>query len=118
MQSHPNPYRPEPGARFLERRGEAPYLLIFETKQYDRIIPPQVSKVRVAGETQGDHRSSAFIHPSSLNGALLEVIEVSWGDNTWPAAGPNSRQLKRHPLTSKLPQVAALVLDLDRAVQR
>ena len=25
-----------PGGRFLERRGEAPYLLIFETKHYDQ----------------------------------------------------------------------------------
>ena len=28
------------GARFLQRRGEAPYLMIFETDQYDRLIPP------------------------------------------------------------------------------
>ena len=27
------------GARFLQRRGAAPYLMIFETSEYDRLIP-------------------------------------------------------------------------------
>ena len=42
-----------PGGRFLERRGEAPYLLIFETKQYDQLIPHLKSLgVRISSEME------------------------------------------------------------------
>lgn len=75
-------------ARFLERRGEAPYCLIFETQEYDRLIPHLRSLgVRITSETQAEDGRSAFIHPASANGALLEVVEVSSPGNSWPAAG-------------------------------
>jgi hypothetical protein len=107
------------GARFLERRGEAPYLLIFETTEYGRLIPHLKSiGIRVTGESQDGHHRSAFIHPSSTNGAFLEIVEVSGGGNPWPAAGPDWQTAERRPLTRQLRQVAVLVRDLDQATQR
>ena len=110
-------------ARYLERRGEGPYLLIFETKQYDQLIPHLKSLgVRVTGETQRDDHRSAFVHPSSANGAFLEIIEVGDTQNSWPAAGPivspNEGEQERRPLTRQLKQAAVLVRDLDQATQR
>ena len=59
------------GARFLQRRGEAPYLMIFETDQYDRLIPHlRDMGVRITGETQHEGSRSAFLHPSSCNGGI------------------------------------------------
>lgn len=111
-----------PGARFLDRRGEAPYLLIFETREYDRLIPHLKSLgVRVTSETEEPHQRSAFVHPASANGAFLEVIEVikaPGGDNTWPAADPRWAEAEIRPLTRQLRQVAVLVRDLDQAVRR
>ena len=108
-----------PSERFLERRGEAPYLLVFETKQYDRLISRLKSlAVDVTDETQDGQQRSAFIHPSSVNGTFLQVIEVSGGDNPWPAAGGAWLQGGRTPLTKQLRQVAVLVRDLDHAVGR
>lgn len=49
--------QPTPGdsaaGRFLSRRGEAPYLLVFETKEYDRMLPHLKSQgVRITAEIQ------------------------------------------------------------------
>ncbi|MDA0265234.1 MAG: VOC family protein [Chloroflexi bacterium] len=108
-------------ARYLERRGEAPYMLIFETSEYDRLVPHLRSLgVRLSEEAEDDYRH-AFIHPSSANGALLEIIEVSpsfKARNPWPAAGPDWQALEREPLTKQLRQMAVLVRDLDQAVAR
>ena len=107
------------GGRFLERRGEAPYCLIFETQDYDRLIPHLRSLgVRIASEFQEEEERSAFIHPSSANGALLEVVEVTSQSNPWPGAGPDWQTASQQPLTRQLRQVAVLVRDLDQAVQR
>ncbi len=106
-------------ARYLERRGEGPYLLIFETKQYDQLISHLKSLgVRVTGETQRDGHRSAFVHPSSANGAFLEIIEVGDTQNPWPAAGPKGLEQQRRPLTRQLKQAAVLVRDLDQATHR
>ena len=110
-------------ARYLERRGEAPYLLIFETREYDRLIPHLKSMgVRLSEESPeesaaGDYRHT-FIHPSSANGAFLEIIEVTGGNNPWPPAGPEWQSLEHRPLTKQLRQMAVLVRDLDEAVDR
>ena len=106
-------------ARYLERRGEAPYMLIFETREYDRLIPHLKSLgVRLTEEPSADDYRHAFVHPSSANGALLEIIEITGGDNPWPAAGPDWQSLERRPLTKQLKQMAVLVRDLDQAVNR
>ncbi len=117
-------------ARFLARRGEAPYLLIFETKAYDQLLPHLKSLgVRITSETQHETYRSAFIHPASTNGAFMEVIEVKAGfklvptANPWPPAGPDwvlqgETHRNRHPLTLQLRQVAVLVSDLDQATER
>lgn len=106
-------------ARYLERRGEAPYMLIFETSEYDRLIPHLKSLgVRLSEETAAPDYRHAFVHPSSTNGALLEIIEVTDTANPWPPAGPGWQTLSHQPLTKQIRQMAVLVRDLDVAVQR
>ena len=105
------------GARFLQRRGEAPYLIIFETTEYDRLIPHlRAQGVRITGETEHDGSRSAFLHPSSCNGAFLEIIEVTDPTNPWPAAGNDWQSTGRQPGTVQLRQVAIIVNDLDAAI--
>ena len=115
------------GARFLRRRGEAPYLIIFETREYDRLRRRlRQAGVRITGETEHHGSRSAFLHPSSCNGAFLEIVEVSDPDNPWPAAGPDWASLPRPPGVQppdarppgvvRLRQVAIIVRDLDAAL--
>ena len=106
-------------ARYLERRGEAPYMLIFETSEYDRLIPNLKSMgVRLSEEPVTDDYRHAFIHPSSANGAFLEIIEVTGGENPWPPAGPDWQTLEHKPLTKQIRQMAVLVCDLDEAIDK
>jgi methylmalonyl-CoA/ethylmalonyl-CoA epimerase len=105
------------GARFLQRRGEAPYLIIFETTEYDRLIPHlREMGVRITGETQHEGTRSAFLHPASCNGAFLEIVEVNNPDNPWPAAGPDWQSSTHQPGTTQLRQMAVVVHDLDAAI--
>ncbi len=105
------------GARFLQRRGEAPYMVIFETAEYDRLILHlRDLGVRITGETQHDGSRSAFLHPSSCNGAFLEIIEVTEPTNPWPAAGPDWQSATHQPGTLQLRQIAIIVHDLDAAI--
>ena len=107
------------GARFLQRRGEAPYLIIFETTEYDRLIPHlRDHGVRITGETQHEGSRSAFLHPASCNGAFIEIIEVSDPANPWPAAGPDWQSAAHRPGTAQLRQMAVIVNDLDAAIER
>ncbi len=106
------------GARFLNRRGEAPYLIIFETTSYDTLIPHlRDCGVRITGETEHDGSRSAFLHPSSCNGAFIEIIEVTDPDNPWPAAGPDWQASEGAAGTTQLRQVAVIVHDLDAAIE-
>jgi methylmalonyl-CoA/ethylmalonyl-CoA epimerase len=110
-----------PAARFLGRRGEAPYLLIFETREYDRLVPHLKSLgVRITGETQHPEHRSAFVHPASTNGAFLEIVEVTGvgapSSEGWPPAGPRQPGVGQ-PLTRQIRQVAVLVRDLDQATR-
>ena len=105
------------GARFLQRRGEAPYLIIFETTEYDRLIPHLRSiGIRITAETAHDGSRSAFLHPASCNGAFLEVVEVGDSANPWPAAGPDWQSSTHQPGTMQLRQVAVIVQNLDAAI--
>ena len=105
------------GARFLQRRGEAPYLIIFETTEYDRLIPHLRSiGIRITAETAHDGRRSAFLHPASCNGAFLEVVEVGDSANPWPAAGPDWPSSTHQPGTMQLRQAAVIVHNLDAAI--
>ena len=105
------------GYRFLQRRGEAPYLIIFETTEYDRLIPHlKGMDIRITGETEHNGARSAFLHPASCNGAFLEIIEVTDSDNPWPAAGPDWQSDVQLPGTLQLRQVAIIVNDLDGAI--
>ena len=106
-------------ARYLERRGESPYMLIFETGEYGRLIPHLESMgVRLTEEPAAGGYRHAFIHPSSANGAFLEIIEVTDANNPWPPAGPDWQTLEHKPLTKQLRQMAVLVRDLDQAIAR
>ena len=106
------------GARFLQRRGEAPYLIIFETTEYDRLIPHLKSMdVRVTAETQHEGSRSAFLHPASCNGAFLEIVEVTDPNNPWPAAGPDWQTSPHQPGVTQLRQMAVIVHDLDAAIE-
>jgi methylmalonyl-CoA epimerase len=106
-------------ARYLERRGESPYMLIFETRRYDELLVRLKSlEVRITGETQEAGSRSMFIHPSSANGAFLEIVEVTGSGNPWPAAGPDWQTTANKPMTRLLRQSAILVRDLDQATQR
>ena len=105
--------------RYLERRGEAPYMLIFETREYDRLVSHLRSLgVRLSEEPATESYRHFFIHPSSMNGTFIEIIEVKDKDNPWPAAGPNWQTLEHQPLTKQIRQMAVLVRDLDDAVNR
>ena len=105
------------GARFLRRRGEAPYLIIFETTEYDRLIPHlRAQGVRITAETEHNGSRSAFLHPASCHGAFLEITEVSDPSNPWPAAGPDWQTATHQPGTRQLRQVAIIVHDLDAAL--
>jgi methylmalonyl-CoA/ethylmalonyl-CoA epimerase len=107
------------GARFLSRRGEAPYLLVFETKDYDRLIPHLKSLgVRITGETEHEHQRSAFIHPASANGTFMQIIETNATGNPWPPAGPDWPNQEWRPKTRQIRQVAVLVRDLEKTIQR
>lgn len=114
--------QPTPGdsaaGRFLSRRGEAPYLLVFETKEYDRMLPHLKSQgVRITAEIQQGGTRSAFVHPSSANGAFLEIVEVLDSADPWPPAGPDWKAKESNLRTRQLRQVAILVRDLDQATQ-
>ena len=119
---HPRRAPIPPGLRFLRRRGEAPYLIIFETREYDRLRRRlRQAGVRITGETEHHGSRSAFLHPSSCNGAFLEIVEVLDPDNPWPAAGPDWASLTRPPGVRpsgvvRLRQVAIIVRDLDAAL--
>ena len=105
--------------RYLERRGEAPYMLIFETREYDRLVSHLRSMgVRLSEEPATGNYRHFFVHPSSINGTFIEIIEVKDKDNPWPAAGPNWQTLEHQPLTKQIRQMAVLVRDLDDAVNR
>ena len=105
------------GARFLQRRGEAPYLAIFETTEYDRLIPHlRDMGVRITGETEHDGSRAAFLHPASCNGAFLEIIEVTDATNPWPAAGADWQSASQQPNTVQLRQIAIIVHDPDAAI--
>ena len=107
------------GARFLSRRGEAPYLLIFETREYNKLINRlKANDIRITGESDRPQTRSAFLHPSATNGAFLEIVEVKDAVNPWPSAGPDWQKEQVQPLTRQLKQVAILVKDLDQATQR
>ena len=106
-------------ARYLERRGEAPYMLIFDARKFDELVVRLKSlDVRITGQTEEAGHRSVFIHPASANGAFLEIIEVNDSGNPWPAAGPNWSDEETKPLTKQLRQSAILVRDLDQATQR
>ena len=107
-----------PAARYLTRRGPAPYLLIFQTKEYDTLVSHLRSLgLRITEEPPRIQGKSAFVHPSSANGAFLQIMEVAAGADPWPSAGPIWPIVEDRAMTRQLRQVAVLVRDLDQAIE-
>ena len=53
-------------ARYLHRRGEAPYLLTFQTSDYDRLIPHLKSlNVTISAEVEHSRHRPVLLHPSA-----------------------------------------------------
>ena len=105
-------------ARYLARRGPAPYLIIFETKDYTTLVPHlQSMGLRITEEPPRLQGKSAFVHPSSANGAFLQIVEVAAGADPWPSAGPIWPAVEDRALTRQLRQVAVIVRDLDKAIE-
>ncbi len=100
------------GARFMERRGEGLYLLIFEVE--DKAAA--VARLRDQGVqvTQETERMASF-HPRSLNGVFVQITEPG---GSGPEADATRRQPPEGSLVQQVRQIAFLVRDLDRAVAR
>ena len=105
------------GARYLQRRGEGMYLLIFET---DDLVGLRShfgqQDIQVTGQAQWPGHDSIFVHPKSLNGVFMEFIQPPDGPNPWVPAGDTWHTLDRNPITQQIRQVAVLVRDLDTAI--
>ena len=103
---------------FRESRGQGPYRMVFETKDLDALIGNLRSlKVRHSGVSHRPGRRTVEIDPTATNGALVRVVELEDGQNPWPLAGEDW-QASPAPRTLSLRQVAVLVRDLDRALER
>lgn len=67
-----------PEARFLERRGEGPYLVTLEVDDLDAEVKALKGKgipVTVTEMTSGPARWRAFIHPRATHGVLLSLYQ-------------------------------------------
>ena len=105
--------------RYLNRRGEAPYMLIFETRKFNELIHRLKSMdVRITVKNKEVGHRSVFMHPDSANGAFLKIIEMKDSAHPWPATGPSWSAEETKPLTRQLRQSAILVRDLNQATQR
>lgn len=104
-------------AQLLAERGPHPYMLVFETREYARLIPHlQALGVQVQEQPADESGRAALVSPASANGARLLLCEPPPGGNPWPAAGPDWPALAQPPMTLRLRQAAVLVRDLDAAV--
>ena len=115
---HPNLGEAESSA-FRESRGQGPYRLVFETSDLDALLDNLRSlRVRHSGVSLRPGRRTVEIDPAATNGALVRVVELEEeGRNPWPLAGEDW-QASPKPRTLSLRQVAVLVRDLDRALER
>ena len=114
---HPNQGEAESSA-FRESRGQGPYRLVFETRDLDALLGNLRSlRVRHSGVSHRPGRRTVEIDPSATNGALIRVVELEDNQNPWPLAGEDW-QASPAPRTLSLRQVAVLVRDLDRALER
>lgn len=100
------------GARFMERRGEGLYLLIFEVEDKDAVVARLRDQgVQVTQETE----TMASFHPRSLNGVFVQITQPG-------GSGAEAEATRRQPpegsLVQRVRQVVFLVRDLDQVVAR
>ena len=106
-----------PGARFLRGRGQGMYLITFEADELDDFRAHLEGQgIQVTEEVQWNGYRSIFIHPTSLNGVLMEFSEPGGGPNPWSPAGDAWHTKTWEPITRQIRQVAVLVHDLDTAI--
>ena len=114
---HPDLGEAESSA-YRERRGQGPYRLIFETRDLDALLDNlRDHGVRHSGISLRPGRRTVELDPNDANGALVRVVELEPGSNPWPLAG-EEWQASPEPRTLRLRQIAVLVRDLDRALER
>ena len=76
--------------RYLDKVGEGPYLLIFQTQD----LEASEAAIRGQGEAQitqvlppGGTFRSFWLHPRSMKGVFTQLAQVSSSENPWPPAG-------------------------------
>ena len=115
--SHPDLGDAE-SAAFRENRGQGPYEMVFETQNLDALLANlRRLGVRHSGVSQRPRRRTVQMDSAATNGALVRVVELEPGGNPWPPAADGWQTLPP-PRTLRLRQVAVLVRDLDRALDR
>ena len=114
---HPDIGEAESGA-FREKRGQGPYRLILQTHDLDALLE-NLGRVGVrhSGVSQQPGRRTVELDPSATNGAVVRVVELEESASPWPSAGEDW-QTSPPPRTLRLRQIAVLVRDLDRALER
>ncbi len=115
-------WRPDLGdaesATFKEKRGRGPYRLLFETSDLDALLGNlRRLGVRHSGVSQRPGRRTVELDPVATNGAVVRVVELEEGPNPWPLAG-DDWEASPPPRTLRMRQIAVLVRDLDRALER
>ena len=114
---HPDLGEAESSA-FREKRGQGPYRLVFETRDLDALLGNlRRHGVRHSGISLRPGRRTIELDPASTNDALVRVVELEPGPNPWPLAG-DDWEASPPPRTLRLRQIAVLVRDLDRALER
>ena len=107
------------GARFLERRGEGVYLLIFQVDNLEEALGHlDAHGVQVTGRSESVASKSAFLHPRGINGAFIELVQPAQ-PQSWPEVEPGGEQEPvPGALVQQIRQVVVLVRDLEGAIQR
>ena len=114
---HPDLGEAESSA-FRESRGQGPYRLVFETRDFDALLANlKRLGVRHNGISHRPGRRTVELDPAATNGAVVRVVELEEGPNPWPLAG-GDWESSPPPRTLSLRQIAVLVRDLDWSLDR
>ena len=114
---HPDLGEAESSA-FRERRGQGPYRIVFQTLDLDVLLGNlRRLGVRHSGVSERPGRRTVELDPAATNGAVVRVVELEQGPNSWPLAGDSWESLPL-PRTMCLRQIAILVRNLDRALEQ
>ena len=74
--------------RLMERRGEGPYLLIFETYDQDAALERvKAAGVQITAVNDRPGFRIAWMHPRTTGGVFMQLSQAT-GENPWPPGGP------------------------------